>query len=205
MLRQFIVFFGLSLVACGSAATGAASTAPASSAEAPGREAWLFRQGLAAAERGDGVRAEQYLSLAREHGYPADRVLPALLKVCLANSRLRAALDYAEPYLRQHPEQDALRFLVANIHVGLGQHDEALVELERLISRNSRFDEAYFLRAGLLFEDDAPAAIEALRSYLDLAPRGVHAAEARSRLSDLLLKENARAREVSSHDAEGRP
>jgi tetratricopeptide (TPR) repeat protein len=205
MFRQFILFLALSSVACGNVTTSPVSAASASPQERAGRDAWLFRQGLAAAQRGDGVRAEQYLSLARERGYPADRVLPVLLKVCLASSRLRAALDYAEPYLRQHPDQDALRFLVANIHVGLGQHDEALSELDRLTNHDPRFDEAYFLRAGLLFEHDAPAAIEALRSYLDLAPRGVHAAEARGRVSDLLLKENAEAREVSPRSAEARP
>lgn len=205
MLRQFILFLGLTLVACASAGPGASATRPGSSAGARGQEAWFFRQGLAAAERGDGVRAEQYLAMAREHGYPAERVLPALLKVCLASSRLRAALDYAEPYLRQHPDQDALRFLVANIHVGLGQHEDALAELDRLTTRNPRFNEAYFLRAALLFDHDAAAAIAALRSYLELAPQGVHAAEARSRLSELLLREGASSPELSLRHVEVQP
>jgi tetratricopeptide (TPR) repeat protein len=107
----------------------------------------------------------------------------------LASSRLRAALDYAEPYLRQHPEQDALRFLVANIHAGLGQSEQALAELERLLQNNAAFDQAYFLRGTLLFDRDGDGAIEALRAYLDLAPRGAHAAEARSRLSELLQRD----------------
>jgi tetratricopeptide (TPR) repeat protein len=173
------------LLACGPKMP---ATAPAPE-QTQGRDEWLFQQGLLAAERGDGVRAEQYLSLARDRGYPAERVLPALLKVCLASSRLRAALDYAEPYLRQHPEQDALRFLVANIHAGLGQSELALAELERLLQNNAAFDQAYFLRGTLLFDRDGGGAIEALRAYLDLAPRGVHAAEARSRLSELLQRD----------------
>jgi tetratricopeptide (TPR) repeat protein len=173
------------LLACGPKMP---ATAPAPE-QTQGRDEWLFQQGLLAGERGDGVRAEQYLSLARDRGYPAERVLPALLKVCLASSRLRAALDYAEPYLRQHPEQDALRFLVANIHAGLGQSELALAELERLLQNNAAFDQAYFLRGTLLFDRDGGGAIEALRAYLDLAPRGVHAAEARSRLSELLQRD----------------
>ncbi|HKY34852.1 MAG TPA: tetratricopeptide repeat protein [Polyangiaceae bacterium] len=188
MSRQFLLILVLTLAACGS---GQQVVQSATGAERPrGAEAeWLFTQGTAAAARGDSVRAEQYLTLARDRGYPAERVLPALLKVCLGSSRLRAALDYAEPHLRQHPQQDALRFLVANIHVGLGQPDEALAELGRLTDRNPRFERAYFLRALLLSERDAAGAIEALRAYLDLAPRGEHAAEARGRLSELLVRE----------------
>jgi tetratricopeptide (TPR) repeat protein len=189
MFRALLVVVVLSLPACGSAVQAPASTASPDSGRAE-HAAWLFAQGTAAAARGDSVRAEQYLTLARDRGYPAERVLPALLKVCLGSSRLRAALDYAEPHLRQHPEQDALRFLVANIHVGLGQPDEALAELGRLTDRNPQFEEAYFLRALLLAERDATAAIEALRTYLDLAPRGEHAAEARGRLSELLVREH---------------
>lgn len=203
MFRALLVLVVLGLPACGSAVQAPAGPASPDSGEADA--AWLFVQGTAAAARGDGVRAEQYLTLARDRGYPAERVLPALLKVCLGSSRLRAALDYAEPHLRQHPEQDALRFLVANIHVGLGQPDEALAELGRLTDRNPRFERAYFLRALLLAERDAPAAIEALRTYLDLTPRGEHAAEARGRLSELLVRETDVASAVSQPTGEAAP
>jgi tetratricopeptide (TPR) repeat protein len=189
MLRQLLAVFFLILPACGSGAVqshGAAGTQPRPEREQP---TWLFSQGVAAADKGDSVRAEQYLSLALDHGYPRERVLPVLLKVCLASSRLRAALDHAEPYLREHPEQDALRFLVANIHVGLGQEGQALAELDRLLRHNPRFEEAHFLRGSLLLEGEPTQAVEAFRAYLDVAPRGPHAPEARSRLSDLLLRE----------------
>ena len=188
MLRALLVLVVLGLPACGSA-TQAPSSAVSADSAGTEHAAWLFAQGTAAAARGDSVRAEQYLTMAGDRGYAAERVLPALLKVCLGSSRLRAALDYAQPHLRQHPEQDALRFLVANIHVGLGQPDEALAELRRLTDRNPQFERAYFLRALLLAQRDATAAIEALRTYLDLAPRGEHAAEARGRLSELLVRD----------------
>jgi tetratricopeptide (TPR) repeat protein len=190
MLRNLLIIFFLTLPACGSGVVQSRGAAGARPSERE-QHAWLFGQGVAAADRGDSVRAEQYLSLALDRGYPRQRVLPVLLKVCLASSRLRAALDHAEPYLREHPEQDALRFLVANIHVGLGQQEQALTELDRLLRHNPRFEEAHFLRAALLLEAEPPQAIEALRAYLELAPRGAHAPEARSRLSDLLLRETA--------------
>lgn len=149
----------------------------------------LFELGRRAAERGDGVRAEQYLSLALERGYSEARVLPLLLRVCIAGSRLRAALDHAEPYLRQHPEEDALRLLVASIHLGLSQREQARAELDLLLRRNPDFAEALFLRAVLLTSSDAEAARTDLRAYLDAAPGGAHAAEARSRLSEIALLE----------------
>ena len=98
-----------------------------------------------------------------------------------------------------------MRFLVANIHVGLGEQDEALAELGRLTDRNPRFESAYFLRALLLSERDLAGAIEALRAYLDLAPRGAHAPEARGRLSELLLRDTDALAPTSSLSEEAAP
>jgi len=200
MLRRFFIILFLTLPACGSGAVqGQGAAHPKPELE---QRAWLFGQGVAAADRGDSVRAEQYLSLALDRGYPRERVLPVLLKVCLASSRLRAALDHAEPYLREHPEQDALRFLVANIHLGLGQEEQALTELDRLLRHNPRFEEAHFLHGVLLLEREPKLSIEAFRTYLDLAPHGAHAPEARSRLSELLLRETLPPAFVSANPAE---
>jgi tetratricopeptide (TPR) repeat protein len=204
MLRQALVVLSLTLPACGSAAVQR-DGAPAASRPGQEQQAWLFSQGVAAADRGDSVRAEQYLSLALDRGYPRARALPVLLKICLASSRLRAALDHAEPYLREHPEQDALRFLVANIHVGLGQQEQALAELDRLLRHNPGFEDAHFLRGALLLEAEPTQAIEAFRAYLDAAPHGGHAPEARSRLSDLLLREAALSAQASSAPVEETP
>jgi tetratricopeptide (TPR) repeat protein len=205
MFRTLILVFVLSLAACGSVIQAPRGALPEGTRPAAEQAEWLFEQGTAAAARGDSVRSEQYLTMARDQGYPAERVLPVLLKVCLGSSRLRAALDYAEPHLRQHPEQDALRFLVANVHVGLGQKDEALAELGRLTERNPRFESAYFLRALLLSERNTEDAIEALRSYLELAPQGAHAADARGRLSELLLRGTQAVAPMSSLSEEAGP
>ena len=192
MLRPILLMCALGLPACG-AGIEAGRAAPQSAGDASRQEREeLFRLGRRAAARGDSVRAEQYLSLAIERGYPKDRALPVLLQVCLGGSRLRAALDHAQPYLDQHPNQDALRFLVANIHLGLGQNNQARAELDTLLRRSPRFEEALFLRAVLGMSSDAEAARTDLRSYLEVTPHGLHAAEARSRLSELAVREPAR-------------
>jgi tetratricopeptide (TPR) repeat protein len=192
MLRPILLMCALGLPACG-AGSEAGKAAPQSAGDASRQEREeLFRLGQRAAARGDSVRAEQYLSLAIERGYPKARVLPVLLQVCLGGSRLRAALDHAQPYLDQHPNQDALRFLVANIHLGLGQNNQARAELDTLLRRSPRFEEALFLRAVLGMSSDTEAARTDLRSYLEVTPHGLHAAEARSRLSELAIREPAR-------------
>ncbi len=190
MFKQLLLSCLLGLpTACGGAAPTRAQ-APEASAEGVAQERnRLFELGRRAADRGDSVRAEQYLSLALERGYPEARILPRLLQVCIAGSRLRSALDHAEPYLREHPDEDALRLLVASIRIGLAQPEQARAELDILLRRNPRFEEALFLRAVLLAPSDAEAARADLRAYLDVAPKGTHAAEVRSRLSELALLE----------------
>lgn len=197
--RQFgLLAAGLLVVALAgcSSATPEAQVAPAPSSNAQQAQA-LFQRGREAAERGDSVRAEQYLSLALERGYDAGRVLPVLLRVCLASSRLRAALDHAEPYLRDHPEAEALRYLVATIHAGLGQTDEARLALEQLLRTNPNSADAHYLLGILDADGNAAAARAHFRDYLDVAPQGEHAAEVRSRLAELAIRDEARATQAS--------
>jgi tetratricopeptide (TPR) repeat protein len=154
-----------------------------------GEAATLFQRGQDAARRGDSVRAEQYLSLAVDRGYDLERALPLLLQVCLSSSRLRAALDHAEPYLRDHPDAEALRYLVATIHVGLGQTSEARVELEQLLRANADSSDAHYLLGVLDSDGDVDSARAHFRTYLDVAPKGERAPEVRSRLAELSIRE----------------
>lgn len=174
-------------------AVGCASAAqnlpPAGAAPSDDQAATLFQRGQDAAKRGDSVRAEQYLSLALDRGYDADRGLPLLLQVCLSNSRLRAALDHAEPYLRDHPDAETLRYLVATIHVGLGQTNEARVELEQLLRANAESSDAHYLLGVLDSDGDVESARTHFRTYLDVAPKGERAPEVRSRLAELAIRE----------------
>jgi TolA-binding protein len=181
------VFALLSALGCASTATNLPPAGGATSGDE--QAATLFRRGRDAAERGDSVRAEQYLSLALDRGYDAERALPFLLQVCVSSSRLRAALDHAEPYLRDHPDAETLRYLVATIHVGLGQTNEARVELEQLLHANPDSIDAHYLLGVLDSDGDVESARTHFRTYLDVAPKGERAPEVRSRLAELAIRE----------------
>lgn len=148
---------------------------------------WFERQGRKAAASGDTVRAEQYLAAALDKGGDASRLLPLLLKVTLSASRLRSALNYAEPQLLLRPSDFRLRLLVATIRFALGQYEDAHHELRRLVLHSPELSAGYYL-LGLIEADhfeNAPAAREHFLTYLRLAPHGRHAAEVRARLSEM--------------------
>lgn len=92
----------------------------------------LHATGRTLARQGDLLKAEQYMSLAVRAGYPAIKALPGLVRVCLRASRLRAALMHAQPVLEAHPDSPPLRYLVATLHLGLGQTAQARQHLEIL-------------------------------------------------------------------------
>ncbi len=148
----------------------------------------LVEMGRKAAARGDAVRAEQYLALAIEQGADRRRVMPILLRACLLSSHLRAALNYAEPYLLDHPEDDSLRYLVATIHLGLGQVAAARRELGLLLQRDGSNADAHYL-LGILH---AAGDIETARTHFQQA--SLHSkdeglrTEIRSRLAELQLR-----------------
>jgi tetratricopeptide (TPR) repeat protein len=144
----------------------------------------LYEGGLAFAANQDNVRAEQYLVAAMVKGYPEAEVMPALLRACVEGSRLRAALRHGEPYLSRHPNDWRLRFLVANIYLGLGEVGRARIHLERTLAQAPEFAETEFLLGQLAeLELDLPRAKQKFARYLALAPDGPHAEEAREGMS----------------------
>ena len=175
-----IVGVAISLAACGGSDAlreGAPPTDPVSEASAEE----LFATGMASASGGDLVRAEQYLAAAGARGYDETKIIGPLVRVCVAASRLRQALLYAQPYLRTHPEDWRLRFVVATIHLGLESVADARRELDRVVLAAPEVPEPHFALATLLRErlhDDA-AARPHFERYLSLAPTGAHADEAR--------------------------
>lgn len=173
------------LTGCG--AEGRHAVAPASAPQERAED--LFQAGRNAAMSGDTVRAEQYLSAAIDRGYDHGKALPLLLRVCLSSSRLRAALTHAEPYLRDHPEDDPLRYIVAIVHMGLGKMDEARLDLTELLHHDGSNADAHLLLGILDSRTDTASARDHFRSYLDLAPHGKHAGEARSRLAEIAVRE----------------
>jgi tetratricopeptide (TPR) repeat protein len=190
------------LVGCGA---GSEPKVAASSANPDTRDAAaFFADGREAAERGDAIRAEQYLSLALAQGYERSAVIPLLLQVCIAGSHLRAALNHAEPYLRQHPDDQQLRYLVATIHLGLGQREEARTDLEQLLRANPDYSDAHFLLGVLESDDDESEARAHLLRYLELAPKGEHAPEVRSRLSEMAVHDDRALRVARETDSDER-
>jgi tetratricopeptide (TPR) repeat protein len=206
-------FVASTLLGCGGA--GAAQRTAGSSAVAGHRESppvslheragELFEAGRDAAARGDTIRAEQYLSAAIERGYDRGKALPLLLDACLSSSRLRAALTHAEPYLRDHPEDDGLRYLVAIVHMGLGQTSAARLALDELLRRNEKSPEAHLVLGILDFSSDPITAREHFLAYLELAPRGERAAEARSRLAELAVLTTEKHRLATRMVSAGEP
>jgi len=185
-----LLLYAVALPACGAAPARGTTPRPPNAAGDRAREAEdLAHRGRAAAAAGDSVRAEQYLSLAIERGASERELLPTLLSVCLSSSRLRAALNHARPYLEKNPDDDQLRYLVASIHLSLGQEDEARAGLELLLNRNPANADAHYLLGVVESNGNVEAAREHFRYYVDVAPQGRHAPEVRSRLSELLIRE----------------
>lgn len=188
MTRTLHAHLVLVALALALAAAPACTRAPRPAGPPPGdplasvRGSDLYRRGVALARAGDFVRAEQYLTTAIARGYPEARALPALLRVCVASSRLRAALGHAEPYLERNPDAWSLRYLVASIYLGVGEADRARESLERVIADAPDQAGPHYLLAIVLRDElgDRPGAARHFASYLALAPRGPHAAEVRA-------------------------
>lgn len=194
-----LLSLALSLGAC---ATGRSPNdplveAPSSTEQAATlrRVSWeaLEARGNELAQAGDHTRGEQYLWGALQRGAPPDRVLPRLLRVCIAGGRYRAATTYARGYLDAHPDAWALRHLIATIYVALGEPHTARAHLELVLTHNPRHAESEFTLGALLRDDlRAPAEADAhFRRYLALAPEGEHAGEARAGLLTHVRPESA--------------
>ena len=148
----------------------------------------LRRQGLAYARRGDLVRAQQYLAAAKLKGFEPKIVVPELVKVCVAGSRLRAALQYAEPYLRRNPEDAGMNYVVGTIHIALGNIQRASEHLTGALRADEIMVDAAFSLAVLAakegrFEEQRSH----LRHYLELRPNGRFSIRAKVMLAKVTL------------------
>jgi Tfp pilus assembly protein PilF len=136
------------------------------------------------ARRGDAQRAEQYLVHALDQGADEKIVFPALLSVYIGDHQYRLAAQRCEHYLRQHPDRRDLRILLAALYETVGEYDNAVREYERVLRADPNHARTHFALASVLQEQtpNQNAASTHYRRYLQLEPKGEHAALAKAAL-----------------------
>jgi Tfp pilus assembly protein PilF len=173
----------LALVGCGPPSQGAEVQQNVRTFKAEQRADRLVAAGKAFASVGDLTRAEQYFAAAIEAGGDEGALLPMLLSVCVQDGRYRVAITYAEAYVRRHPDDVRVRFVLGTMYQGIGENVRAKEELERVVDARPKEPQAHFALAVLMRDGgDRASADKHFREYLRLAPQGAHAAEARASL-----------------------
>lgn len=154
----------------------------------------LRSKGLAFARRGDLTRAQQYLSAAQAKGFDEKVIVPELVKICIAASRLRAALAFAEPYVDKHPEDAGMSYVVGTIHLALGNLQRASTHLTGALQPSHIMIDAAYSLALIAFEEGQTVqAREHLEHYLRVQPEGQFANRARNlllRTTPVVLSQN---------------
>lgn len=188
---QAAVRAGLLLAAILGASAGACAKSPATKVETDVKKVEdertpdkLVARGKAFARIGDLTRAEQYFSAALDEGAEPRVVLPLLLRVCVESGRLRVAIRHADDYLKQHPDDNHLRYLLGTLYAAVGEPAEARRQLEDLLQRDPDNADAHYALAVLArdVDGDYARADQHFREYLRLNPQGPHAQEARGSL-----------------------
>lgn len=146
----------------------------------------LLRKGDAFAAVGDSTRAEQYFAAALAAGGNAQLLVRRLIRVCVADQRYRAALAYAEDYLRNHPQDYQIRFARATLAAGVGEIEIARDDLNLLVRATPNNPDVHFALAVLLRDEfrDLPLARAHFATYMKLAPRGANTEQARAYSTD---------------------
>jgi predicted Zn-dependent protease len=165
-------------------AAACAPGAPARSQPAveEGEGVQAFERAREAARSGDAVRAEQYLVAALSEGYAEEEIVPQLVRLCVGSSRFRTAVRHLEPYVRRNPGAVALRQVLATLYLALGQSEAARGELTDIVRLVPDHADAHFLLGVMDARGGRDGGQDHLRRYLELAPDGEHAAEARDLL-----------------------
>ena len=144
----------------------------------------LFDRGKAFAQIGDLTRAEQYLSEALDAGGDEKKIMPLLVIVCVNGKRYRVAIDYAEGYLKRHPDDAHLRYLVGTLYLATGDVEAARLAFEDVLKRRPDDAETHYA-LGVVYRDDEHDLTQAdahFRVYLNLQPQGAHVDDARASL-----------------------
>jgi tetratricopeptide (TPR) repeat protein len=144
----------------------------------------LLDRGKAFASMGDTTRAEQYYAAAIAQGGNEPAIEPLLLSVCIADGRYRVAIEYAEQYLKTHPNDLRVRFVLGTVYEAVGDSASARLNLQTVVDAHPEDPDAHYAIA-ILFRDgdhDPVSADPHFREYLRLKPRGPHAEEAQASL-----------------------
>ncbi len=178
----FALAWGLSALGCASRTTEVQTRLATEKSER--KPDLLIRKARAYASLGDTTRAEEYLNAAREAGGDEREIVRTLMQVCIDDHRYRAAVGYAEQFLRRHPRERELRFVLATLDVALGDANSALHQLRTVLDEAPDNLEARYVLAVVLRDEigDVEAADGEFREYLRRAPAGVHAEEAQGSL-----------------------
>lgn len=168
-------------------ASSAARTARMQSELARERStAELVRKGQASAAVGDMTRAEQYFVAALHGGSDERFIVSRLLVVCVADQRYPVAAEYADDYLRRHPDDLEIAYAAASLHVALGDDERARSLLEMLTAKKPAWPEPHFTLATLLRTGNDAQALALADTqdleYLKLEPHGPLAEMAKARL-----------------------
>ena len=155
---------------------------PALREPAPATAADLMQRGVVLAEYGDDFAAEQYFDAARNAGYPEREVVRQLVQVCVRAGRLEQALMHARSYADRTPEDWLMHHVIATILFVKGEMMPAVHELELVLSEHPEHAESRYLLAIVRRDGigDIASARMAFEQYLELAPEGAHAAEAKA-------------------------
>lgn len=192
------------LVGCGGGLRAEKKAMPDPLREAKATE--VFRRGLASESRGDYIRAEQYYAAAIDLGYPEKKAMPRLVRVCIASSRLSSALSHSKPYLESHPQDWALRYLVATAYYSLSDFGSAVSHLRRVMHDAPKRPEPHYLLAVIYRDElrDLTQAREHFQRYVDLAPNGEHLDEVNYFLSRSRVEINTQdTAEKTQHSESG--
>jgi tetratricopeptide (TPR) repeat protein len=158
------------------------------SSHAPAQSGLSAQQALQVAQvlerSGDSSRASQYLTLALRLGADEHAVVPRLLRLYVRDGQYRLAVELAESYVRRHPNDRRTRLLLGTLYTGVGFDGLAERQYERVLAQDPKSDNAHFALASLLRArgQDFARADQHFRAYLQLAPSGAHAEEARAAL-----------------------
>lgn len=148
----------------------------------------LEEMGDVAGQFGDMTRAEEYFAAALRGGGDAQRLTRKLVVACVADNRYPLARAHAAEYVRRHPGDTRMRYVLASLELAAGSRERAIVEYSRVVQEQPKFAAARYALGTLLLAEKKDAKDEAaarahLRVYLELEPKGTFSEVARASLA----------------------